>query len=146
MQSVGAGVLTKHPPLEPGPEGNYHLILKGNYHLTLKVDLTKGIIILLNLTLQRVISPYSESYLTYQAPLACPDSMVLYNGVPLACSSLRSNPTQLLQESGRQLSLQARRPLERHDLTLDHKRAQRFRRRPHPNGDLETLRFRPPRG
>ena len=47
MQSVGAGVLTKHPPLEPGPEGNYHLILKGNYHLTLKVDLTKGIIILL---------------------------------------------------------------------------------------------------
>ena len=46
MQSVGAGVLTKHPPLEPGPEGNYHLILKGNYHLTLKVDLTKGIIIL----------------------------------------------------------------------------------------------------
>ena len=35
MQSVGAGVLTKHPPLEPGPEGNYHLILKGNYHLTL---------------------------------------------------------------------------------------------------------------
>ena len=47
MQSVGAGVLTKHPPLEPGPEGNYHLTLKGNYHLTLKVDLTKGIIILL---------------------------------------------------------------------------------------------------
>ena len=47
MQSVGAGVLTKHPPLEPGPEGNYHLILKGNYNLTLKVDLTKGIIILL---------------------------------------------------------------------------------------------------
>ena len=42
-----AGVLTKHPPLEPRPEGNYHLILKGNYHLTLKVDLTKGIIILL---------------------------------------------------------------------------------------------------
>ena len=82
-------------PFEPGPEGNYHLILKGNYHLTLKVDLTKGIIILLNLTLQRVISPYSESYLTYQAPLACPDSMVLYNGVPLACSSLRSNPSQV---------------------------------------------------
>ena len=47
MQSVGAGVLTKHPPLEPGPEGNYHLTLKGNYHLTLKVDLTKGIITLL---------------------------------------------------------------------------------------------------
>ena len=47
MQSVGAGVLTKHPPLEPGPEGNYHLILKCNYHLTLKVDRTKGIIILL---------------------------------------------------------------------------------------------------
>ena len=59
MQSVGAGVLTKHLPLEPGPEGNYHLILKGNYHLTLKVDLTKGIIILLKLTLQRVFSSYS---------------------------------------------------------------------------------------
>ena len=59
MQSVGAGVLTKHPPLEPGPEGNYHLILKGNYHLTLKVDLAKGIIILLKLTLQRVFSSYS---------------------------------------------------------------------------------------
>ena len=34
-------------PLEPGPEGNYHLILKGNYHLILEVDRTKGIIILL---------------------------------------------------------------------------------------------------
>ena len=39
-ESVGAGVLTKHPPLEPGPEGNYHLTLKGNHHLTLKVDVT----------------------------------------------------------------------------------------------------------
>ena len=47
MQSVGAGVLTKHPPLEPGPEGNYNLILGGNYHLNLKVDLTKAVIILL---------------------------------------------------------------------------------------------------
>ena len=28
--------------------------------------------------------------------LACPDSMVLYNGVPLACPSLRSNPIQLV--------------------------------------------------
>ena len=57
VESVGAGVLTKHPPLEPGPEGNYHLILKGNYHLTLKVDIAKGIIILL-LKLS-YISPYS---------------------------------------------------------------------------------------
>ena len=47
MQSVGAGVLTKHPPLEPGPEGNDHLILKGNFHLILKIGLTVGIIILL---------------------------------------------------------------------------------------------------
>ena len=59
VESVGAGVLTKHPPLEPGPEGNYHLILKGNYNLTLKVDLTKGIIILLKVTLQGVLSSYS---------------------------------------------------------------------------------------
>ena len=33
-------MLTKHPPLEPGPEGNYHLTLKGNHHLILKVDVT----------------------------------------------------------------------------------------------------------
>ena len=45
MQSVGAGVLTKHPPLEPGPEGNYHLILKGNYHLTLTLKAILHIII-----------------------------------------------------------------------------------------------------
>ena len=61
MQSVGAGVLTKHPPLEPGPEGNYHLILKGNYHLTLKVDRTKGIIILL-LKLSYISSSSSSSF------------------------------------------------------------------------------------
>ena len=61
MQSVGAGVLTTHPPLEPGPESNYHLILKGNYHLTLKVDRTKGIIILL-LKLSYISSSSSSSF------------------------------------------------------------------------------------
>ena len=58
---VGAGVLTNHPPLEPGPEGNYHLILKGNYHITLKVDRTKGIIILL-LKLSYISSSSSSSF------------------------------------------------------------------------------------
>ena len=83
MQSVGAGVLTKHPPLEPGPEGlassssssSFVVVrrrvrrgrcadqapspLSQGPKVTIILFLKVTIILLLKLTLQRVFSSYS---------------------------------------------------------------------------------------